>query len=91
MRAGLMLLLLVSLATYFLGLASVWQEVESVESYNLNPYKIFISTLEMLLFRTPTYYKPSNLFGVTIKVFAQILIPIQATFFALALRNKFRR
>jgi len=51
-----------------------------------NILKVFISTFEMIFFKSPTYYKPSTVWGDFIRILAQILIPIQTSLFILALK-----
>jgi len=50
-----------------------------------------LNTLQYVTFQKEVFLKPTTLMGETIKIIAQILIPIQAAFLALSLRNRFRR
>jgi hypothetical protein len=81
-RAFCMLILLLSLYLFclmFLGLKSVSPDIANF-SWNIdNILKAFISGFEMILFKSPTYYQPSNVWGNFIKISAQILIYIQTT------------
>jgi len=94
-KAGVMLFLIIAILFFglsFLGLEPIGVDIEPFSWRSLSSlWKSFLSLLEILLFRAPTYYRPSTIWSVTLKVFAQILVPIQAAFFALALRNRFRR
>lgn len=52
---------------------------------------LFIDTLKNLTFQKDYFLEPSTLWGELVKTIAQILIPLQAAFFTLAIRNRFRR
>lgn len=95
------LLLLYVLATIliaFFGIVPVEATPTSIPFFSLYTrfapdkfWKTVISTLSYFTFQRDYPLKPASDCGALVKIFFQILIPVQATFFVLALRNKFRR
>ena len=55
-----------------------------------NLWMLPVNTFQYALFRAP-YFKPASIFGEYLKLFTQIVVPIQIALFALAVRNRFRR
>jgi uncharacterized protein YjbI with pentapeptide repeats len=53
--------------------------------------QLFVSVFQYLTFQKDVLLKPINLGGEFVKLLSQILIPIQAALFGLAVRNRFRR
>jgi len=62
---------------------------ESKPSYGI--FNGLVDTFKYATFQKDYTLKPSTLCGEFIKLFAQILIPLQTAFFVMALRNRFRR
>ncbi len=52
---------------------------------------IFIDLFKQMTFQKDFYFVTTNLFGEIIKTLGKIIIPVQAAFFVMALRNRFRR
>jgi len=102
-RAGIFLiflLILTSLLLAWAGLApsqNVTDNVHGMESIYLstiNPggaWALFLNTLKYATFQRDFFFVPQNWIGETIKIFAQLFIPVQTALFALAVRNRFRR
>ena len=55
------------------------------------PPAYFLNTLQSVTFLKTPYFEPSNLISAGIKFLSQVLVPVQAAFLVLALRNRFRR
>jgi hypothetical protein len=67
---------------------------ESIKISNMDKEKfqdLFISTLQYITFQRTFCYLPETQLGEVVRIFFQIVIYIQATLFAFALRNRFRR
>jgi len=99
-RAGIMLLLLIIGISILLPLSGPlkgWpygiQEVkELTDIKDLRTLGVLIlNTLQYATFQKEPYLEPVTLLGGYLKLLARILIPLQATLFALAVRNKLRR
>ena len=103
--AGIILLLLFILITTgmnFFGLIPFGNE-KSVfgftvingfsESFDWEKFKLLVfNTIQYTLFFKTPFFKPETINGYIFQtIFTRLLIPIQATLFAFALRNKFRR
>ncbi|MFZ3137958.1 MAG: pentapeptide repeat-containing protein [Thermodesulfovibrionales bacterium] len=92
-RAGAVLLFLVIIMSYLLGLAGIRSAdsgdisriMEWKDLWNLDYLK---TTLEYATFDAKPNFTPCNEF---IKIGIKLIIPIQTTLFALAIRNRFRR
>jgi uncharacterized protein YjbI with pentapeptide repeats len=54
-------------------------------------WPLLLNTLKFATFQKDPFFVPKGWIGETVKIFAQILIPIQAALLALAVRNRFRR
>lgn len=52
---------------------------------------IILNTLQYATLQKETVFKPVSLSGAYLKLFAQILIPVQTALFALAIKNRFKR
>lgn len=52
---------------------------------------LLLNTVKYALFQKDAFFQPTNWWGELVKLSAQIVIPIQAALFGLALRNRFRR
>ena len=86
------LIILSTLATALAGLTPVdkpeW--VAGLQGFWKLP-AYFLNTLQGVTFLKTPYFEPSNLIGAGIKFLSQVLVPVQAAFLVLALRNRFRR
>lgn len=62
-------------------------------SFDWGKFKLLVfNTIQYTLFFKTPFFKPETINGYIIQaIFTRLLIPIQATLFAFALRNKFRR
>lgn len=53
--------------------------------------QLFVSVFQYLTFQKDFSLKPISIGGDFVKLLSQILIPLQAALFGLAVRNRFRR
>lgn len=104
-RAGIMLLLLLIFIMTGMNYFGLVPFVEGNPVYGVTQIKgfsgsidwtklwlLFYNTIQHILFFKTPFFKPEILSGnIFLTVFTRIIIPIQATMFAFALRNKFRR
>jgi len=60
--------------------------------FNFKSYQaVVLNTLQFATFQKVTAFRPNSHWGEWFKVITQILIPLQTTLFAFAVRNRFRR
>lgn len=52
---------------------------------------LILNTLQYATLQKEAIFKPESLSGAYLKLFAQILIPVQTALFALAIKNRFKR
>jgi uncharacterized protein YjbI with pentapeptide repeats len=99
-RAFLFLILMICATTWFLSICGMsTMGVQSNESQIKWPnymdlYKfgqLLVSGFQYLTFQKDISLKPINVGGEFVKLLSQILIPLQAGLFGLAVRNRFRR
>jgi hypothetical protein len=99
-RALLFLLLMICATTWLLSICGMsgigaqhgetqikWPSNTSLD----NTGYLFVSVFQYLIFQKDVFLKPINLGGEFVKLLSQILIPVQAALFGLAVRNRFRR
>ena len=55
-----------------------------------NIWMLLVNTFHYAIFKA-TYFKPSSIGGEFLKLFTQMVVPIQIALFALTVRNRFRR
>lgn len=101
-RAGIVLFLLIITISILFGLACIEQispegfsNVINIQTWNDISWGTFknllLSTFQYVIFDKNPDYVPKEINGNFLKIFAQIIIPLQAALFALAIRNRFRR
>lgn len=102
-RAGIFLIFLLLYTSLFLAVAGLVvpdnvKDVHGITSvgwpYDIDIKKtwaLFLNTFKYVTFQRDPFFEPANWYGEAIKLLAQILIPLQAALFALAVRNRFRR
>jgi uncharacterized protein YjbI with pentapeptide repeats len=101
-RASLFLTVLLLALSLLLALAGLkvtdGSEVHGISyikwpnDFNIHKtWALILNTLKYGTFQKDAFLTPINWFGETIKVIAQIFIPIQSAFVAFALRNRYRR
>lgn len=104
-RAGAALLLLILAATLLLAMSGLEvsngadiKVIHGVTNEMLSKgldvktlWPLLLNTLKFATFQKDPFFVPKGWIGETVKIFAQILIPIQAALLALAVRNRFRR
>lgn len=102
-RAGIFLIFLLLYTSLFLAVAGLVvpdnvKDVHGITSigwpYDIDIKKIwalFLNTFKYVTFQRDPFFEPANWCGEAIKLLAQILIPLQAALFALAVRNRVRR
>ena len=83
-----LMILATAASLYFCGMRKIGAQPAENQ---INPFKIILSVLQYLTFQKDIPLKPINDWGECIKVVSQILIPLQAALFGLAVRNRFRR
>ncbi len=102
MRAGAVLLLLIFSITLLLAASglevSKGTDIHGITTEGLSVkldvktvWPLLLNTLKFATFQKDPFFVPTNWIGETVRIFAQILIPIQAALLALAVRNRFRR
>lgn len=99
-RAGIMLLMVIVIATVLFGFLGVEQLAFSKPIvikewsdflYLDNIKDLLLATLQYATFDKNPDFVPKTTIGKYLKIFIQIFIPLQTALLALAIRNKFRR
>lgn len=64
-----------------------WTDIKNFQNF----WALFLNTLQYATFEKEPNFIPKTIYGDYLKLAVRILIPLQATLFALAVRNRFRR
>jgi hypothetical protein len=89
LRAFIVLMLL--LAGLSMGLDAAGMEPLEGHETKTGLWYVMVSTFKYATFQKDYYHLPANIWGEILRLATQILIPLQTTLFALAVRNRFRR
>lgn len=101
-RAAFVLIVQIAIASLLLSVFGV-ESTDSEGIHGINSillpnsmdiekgWALFLNTLKYATFQKDPFFKPINWPGETVKLLAQVFIPVQATLFVLAVKNRFKR